>query len=149
MWSPGAVVLPVVGCHGSAGASTVALAVATATGGPVRVVEAAGAGGSGLAGAATAELGPTGTGWVRGRRDLAVLDRLHQGYATPAQVPVPDAYPDPVPGGERGAGPVPVVLDVGWAQRTARRLPHHLPHLRRRHHRRDRAPRRRLPYRPR
>src|SRR5690606_6821821 len=63
-WCP--VAVAVLGCHGSAGASTLALSLATAAGEPVRVVEAAAAGASGLAGAATAELGPTGTGWVRG-----------------------------------------------------------------------------------
>ena len=43
-WNPGVPVLPVLGCHGSAGATTVAAAVATALELPVRVVEASPAG---------------------------------------------------------------------------------------------------------
>ncbi|WP_299520157.1 hypothetical protein [uncultured Serinicoccus sp.] len=109
-WNPGAPVLPVLGCHGSAGATTVAVAVATALELPVRVVEASPAGTSGLTGFATAELGETGTGWVRGHRDLLVLDRLLDGYASPDQIPVPD--PDPQD------GPVLHVLDAGWPMGT-------------------------------
>lgn len=110
---PGAVA--VLGCHGLAGASTLALALATAIRVPARVVEAAGAGRSGLAGAATAELGPTGTGWVRGRRDQVVLDRLAGDHATPAHLPLPDVHPPHTGGcGTDGGQPVPVVLDVGW-----------------------------------
>lgn len=75
VWDPAAPVLPVLGCHGSAGCSTVAVAIATVPADPVRVVEASPAGSSGLTGFPTAELGPTGTGWVRGHRDQVVLDR--------------------------------------------------------------------------
>lgn len=105
-WAHGAPVLPVLGCHGSSGATTVAVAVATALGQPVRVVEASPAGSSGLTGFATAELGETGSGWVRGHRDQLVLDRLLDGYASPDQIPVPD--PDPQD------GPSLHVLDAGW-----------------------------------
>ncbi|MCE0485481.1 hypothetical protein [Ornithinimicrobium sediminis] len=98
--------LSVLGCHGSAGATTVAVAVATVLGQPVRVVETGPDGSSGLAGFATAELGATGTGWVRGRRDQVILDRLQDGYASPDQVPVPD--PDPAEGLSLN------VLDPGW-----------------------------------
>nr|MDQ3382837.1 hypothetical protein [Actinomycetota bacterium] len=105
-WDPGAPVLPVLGCHGSTGCTTVAVAVATALAQPVRVVECSPAGSSGLAGFATAELGATGTGWVRGHRDQVVLDRLEHGYASPDQIPVPD--PDPQ------EGPSLNVLDTGW-----------------------------------
>ncbi|WP_075957344.1 hypothetical protein [Ornithinimicrobium sp. CNJ-824] len=109
-WNPGAPVLPVLGCHGSAGATTVAVAVATALELPVRVVEASPAGTSGLTGFATAELGETGSGWVRGHRDLLVLDRLLDGYASPDQIPAPD--PDPQD------GPVLHVFDAGWPMGT-------------------------------
>lgn len=109
-WTPGAPVLPVLGCHGSAGATTVAVAVATALEVPVRVVEASAAGSSGLTGFATAELGETGSGWVRGHRDLLVLDRLLDEYASPDQIPVPD--PDPQD------GPLLYVLDAGWSMGT-------------------------------
>lgn len=104
VWDPAAPVLPVLGCHGSAGCSTVAVAIATVTADPVRVVEASPAGSSGLTGFPTAELGPTGTGWVRGHRDQVVLDRLEDGYASPDQLPVPD--PD--------GGVALNVLDTGW-----------------------------------
>lgn len=124
-WCP-PVLVPVVGCHGSAGASAVALALATAAERSVRVVDAAGPGRSGLSGAATAELGPTGTGWVRGHREQVVLDRLAEDHPGPGHLPHPGPYPDPKspdpgldvdpgPGaGARGSGQVPVVLDVGW-----------------------------------
>ncbi|WP_131103428.1 hypothetical protein [Ornithinimicrobium sufpigmenti] len=109
-WDPGVPVLPVLGCHGSAGATTVAVAVATALELQVRVVEASPAGSSGLTGFATAELGETGSGWVRGHRDLLVLDRLLDGYASPDQIPVPD----PDPGLDPRAAPQLTVLDAGW-----------------------------------
>ncbi|MGD8202177.1 hypothetical protein ACQE98_16180 [Ornithinimicrobium sp. W1679] len=120
VWCP-PVLVTVLGCHGSAGASALALAVATAAQGPVRVVDAAGPGRSGLSGAATAELGPTGTGWVRGQRDEVVLDRLATDHPGPAHLPPPGPYPhphpyadpEPDPGGS-GTGQVPVVLDLGW-----------------------------------
>lgn len=109
-WNPGVPVLPVLGCHGSAGATTVAAAVATALELPVRVVEASPAGTSGLTGFATAELGETGSGWVRGHRDLLVLDRLREEYASPDQIPVPDLDPAHVPSL--------YVLDTGWPMGT-------------------------------
>ncbi|WP_131104431.1 hypothetical protein [Ornithinimicrobium sufpigmenti] len=117
-WCP-PVLITVLGCHGSAGASTVALAMATAAGRPVRVVDAAGAGSSGLSGAATAELGPVGAGWVRGHRDHVVIDRLVQDHPGPAHLPPPQPYPGPEAGtggtgSLRETGQVPVVLDAGW-----------------------------------
>ncbi|USQ77791.1 hypothetical protein [Ornithinimicrobium cryptoxanthini] len=110
-WLPTAGVLPVLGCHGSAGATTLAVAVATVLARPVRVVEASSAGASGLAGFATAEMGGTGTGWLRGRRDDLVLDRLEDGYASLRDLPLPD--PDPTEG-----SPSLNILDVGWAVET-------------------------------
>lgn len=109
-WTPAAPVLPVLGCHGSAGATTVAVAVGTALELPVRVVEASPAGSSGLTGFATAELGETGSGWVRGHRDQLVLDRLLDGYVSPDQIPVPDL--DPQDGLSLN------VLDAGWQMGT-------------------------------
>ncbi|AXH96013.1 hypothetical protein [Ornithinimicrobium avium] len=109
-WNPGVPVLPVLGCHGSAGATTVAAAVATALELAVRVVEAGPAGTSGLTGFATAELGETGSGWVRGHRDLLVLDRLLDGSASPEEIPVPDQDPHH----ELALN----VLDAGWPTGT-------------------------------
>ena len=67
-------VVAVVGCAGGVGASTVAVALATATGVPARVVECCPSLGSGFAAAANAELGVDG-GWRRGSRGLVLLER--------------------------------------------------------------------------
>lgn len=76
VWRPAEVTVLVAGCHGGAGASTVAVAIATATDGPARVVECADPARSGLAGAATAEFGVTGDGgWAVGTRDQVTLCR--------------------------------------------------------------------------
>jgi hypothetical protein len=76
IWVPssGERVVAVVGCAGGVGASTLSLALATATGVPARVVECCPALGSGFSAAATAELGVRG-GWRRGRRGSVVLER--------------------------------------------------------------------------
>lgn len=67
-------VLPVIGSVGSCGATTLAVALATAAyaqGCRTRVLECAGLTATGLAAASTAELGTVpGTGWIRGVRDL-------------------------------------------------------------------------------
>ena len=86
-WTPGVGerVLPVVGAHSTAGASTLALAIATVAA-PARVVECAPTGRSGLVGAATAELGRR-DGWLRGTRDQVVLERWDD--ENPAKAPIP------------------------------------------------------------
>lgn len=104
LWRPGAPVLPVIGCHGGAGVSTLAAAVATSVAGPTHLVEACAAGTSGLVGYATAELGETGSGWVRGNRDDVVVDRRAGDASTPVDVPVP----------EPADTAVLHVLDPGW-----------------------------------
>lgn len=102
-------VIPVLGCTGSAGATTTALALAAAAPAAkrssVRLIECAPAHASGLAGAATAELGTRPTGWRQGRRDTILLERT----TTPATNPVMV----PVPGPETG-GPDLTLVDVGW-----------------------------------
>lgn len=87
IWTPaqGERVLTVVGAHGTAGASTLALAIATVAA-PARVVEFASTSRSGLVGAATAELGSR-DGWLRGTRDEVVLERW-DGEAT-GRTPTP------------------------------------------------------------
>ena len=74
-WQPqsGERVTVVVGAGGGVGATSVALALATAAA-PCRLVECAAAHDSGLAAAATAELGEE-AGWTRGRRAGVVLLR--------------------------------------------------------------------------
>lgn len=83
--APGERVVAVVGCAGGAGASTVALALATATGVPARVVECCPPLASGFPAAANAELGNEGT-WRRGSRGTVLLERP---TTTDPTVPVP------------------------------------------------------------
>ena len=97
-WMPasGELVVPVVGAAGSCGATTVALALATAVEGRARVVECASASLSGLAAASTAELGADGHGWVHGTRDHVQLDRADGVRTHPDAVPHPSSVDTPV-----------------------------------------------------
>ena len=83
--APGERVVAVVGCAGGVGASTVALALATAAGAPARVVECCPPIASGFPAAANAELGTEGP-WRRGSRGDVLLERPITDDAT---VPVP------------------------------------------------------------
>ena len=87
VWTPAPSerVVVVVGCAGGVGASTVALALATAAGAPARVVECGPPLASGFSAAANAELGTEGP-WRRGSRGDVLLERPITGDAT---VPVP------------------------------------------------------------
>lgn len=104
-WTPasGERVVPVLGGSGSCGATTVALALASAVEGRARVVECASASASGLAAASTAELGADDHGWVHGTRDHVQLDRA-DGVRTHL-----DAVPTPSP----MEAPVVTVVDLG------------------------------------
>lgn len=104
VWDPGHPVLPVLGAHGSAGATTLALALATAALAPARVLEACPVTTSGLIGCATAELGDVG-GWLRGCRDAVVVDRQGGVHTGPGEIPLPAPAPDQVSL---------TVLDPGW-----------------------------------
>lgn len=97
-WTPASdeLVIPVVGAAGSCGATTVALALATAVNGPARVVECASASLSGLAAASTAELGADDHGWVHGTRDHVRLCRADGVRATSDTVPSPSPTDVPV-----------------------------------------------------
>ena len=82
----------VMGCHGGAGASVVALAVALAAGEfgrSVRLLDCASAEGSGLLTAVDAELGAAGSSWRRGRRSGLLIDRVVGRLACAADVPAP------------------------------------------------------------
>jgi len=103
-WTPTQVVLPVVGCLPQAGTSSIALAIATVAGN-ARVIECCTATASGLAAAATAELGTTTTGWTIGRRGQVAIARLTGVHLSVADLPTPD---EP----HLAAGLA--VLDVGW-----------------------------------
>ncbi|WP_109472416.1 hypothetical protein [Ornithinimicrobium cavernae] len=104
-WVPEHPVLPVLGCHGGAGTTTLAVALATASDVPARVVEASSLLATGLAGCATAEFGRSGPGWLRGTRDGVLLEHSSDVLATPADAPVPGAAEDAVSL---------TVLDAGW-----------------------------------
>ena len=83
--APSERVVAVVGCAGGVGASTVALALATAAGVPARVVECCPPLASGFSAAANAELGTYGP-WRRGSRGDVLLERPIAGDAI---LPVP------------------------------------------------------------
>lgn len=100
---PAGPILPVVGVVPQAGASTLALAMATIRGG--RVVECCTATASGLATAVTAEMGVTASGWVIGRREGVHIARTSAIHRCLDEIPVPEDVP---------AGTGTSVLDVGW-----------------------------------
>jgi hypothetical protein len=106
---PGNVVM-VVGCHGGAGASTVALAVAQAvgeSGRSVRLLDCASAERSGLLTAVDAELGVDASGWRLGRRARLPIDRVADVLDSVAEVPAP---------ADESSGLFEVtVVDSGWA----------------------------------
>jgi len=102
---PGERVLPVIGCAGSCGATTISLALAGAAAMPARVVECSTAGASGLAAASTAELGLHESGWTRGTRDGILLERASNVLANLQEVPTPSVPDRPI---------ALTVLDVGW-----------------------------------
>jgi hypothetical protein len=101
--APGEAPILVVGCASGVGASTLALLLAAATASG-RVVECGPASRSGLAGASTAELGPAGDGWLRGRRDDTGIQRRTDNPTGP------DEVPPPLPGQPGRAA----VIDAGW-----------------------------------
>lgn len=96
-WTPGSGerLLAVVGAAGSCGATTVALALASAADGAARVVECCSASQTGLAAASTAELGTPGPGWTRGSRERVLLDRADGVRPDPMSVPTPAPTPNP------------------------------------------------------
>lgn len=87
--APGERVVAVVGCAGGVGASTVALALATAAAVSARLVECCPPLASGFSAAANAELGTEGP-WRRGSRGDVLLERPITGAAT-APVPTESA----------------------------------------------------------
>jgi hypothetical protein len=90
-WTPGPTerVLPVVRCASAYGATTFALALATAANTDTRVVECSSATTSGLAAASTAELGTHPSGWVQGSRGDVLLQRTGVTLASVREVPSP------------------------------------------------------------
>ena len=90
-WLPGSPsqhAVLVLGCIGSAGASTMALALATVAG-DARVVECCSVASSGLVGASSAELGTGPNGWVRGSRGTTLIERRGDRVASSDELPLP------------------------------------------------------------
>lgn len=123
-WRPVERVLPVIGALPQAGATTLALAIATHAA-PARIIECGPPSASGLAGAATAELGTTSSGWTIGRRDKVHLARPSARRGRADALPCPD---------DAAIGTVLSVLDVdgeldlllasgGWMSATVRAAP--------------------------
>jgi hypothetical protein len=108
-WFAAETVIPIIGAGGSVGATTLALALATVSTSPARVVECCSASASGLASASTAELGSTNTGWRRGLRDgvhhRILLERAAERISTAAAVPLPTDPDRPL---------AVTFLDCGW-----------------------------------
>jgi hypothetical protein len=106
-WEPGQgeQVLPVIGCAGSCGASTISLALAGAAAMPARVVECSSVTASGLAAASTAELGLHESGWTRGTRDGVLLERASNVLVSLQEVLMPSVPDRPI---------AMTVLDIGW-----------------------------------
>ena len=102
-------VVMVVGCHGGAGASTLALAVAEAasqSGRSARLIDCASPERSGLTTAVDAELGVDGSGWRQGRRAGLHIDRVCDALASATDVPAPS---------DEWLGQVEVtVVDTAW-----------------------------------
>jgi hypothetical protein len=104
VWNPTEPVLPVLGCAGQTGATTIALALATAAGSS-RVVECCTATASGLSAASTAELGQGQDDWALGRRSQVWLTRTSRVLLEPGEAAPPDPPLESVSL---------TVLDVGW-----------------------------------
>jgi hypothetical protein len=104
--APGEAAILVVGCGGAAGASTVALLLATVAV-HSRVVDCAPKACSGLAGAGTAELGEAGEGWIDASRGEVRIQRRCD------DPDAPELLPAPLPG---QPGMV-TVLDCWWELR--------------------------------
>jgi hypothetical protein len=106
-WAPGNAeqVLPVVACAAASGASTIALALASAAGGSARILECRSGATSGLAAASTAELGLHPSGWGRGMRGDVLLERAGGLLTRIDEVPLPSVPDRPL---------ALTVLDVGW-----------------------------------
>ena len=115
IWVPsnGEQVVPVVGGAAASGASTIALALASALGRSARSLECRGTT-SGLAAASTAELGPHPSGWRRGMRGDVLLERARGLLTRADEVPLPSAPDRPL---------ALTVLDLGWDLRHVLHVP--------------------------
>jgi hypothetical protein len=115
-WAPGKAeqVLPVAGCADTSGASTIALALASAAGRSARILECRSGTTSGLAAASTAELGLHRSGWRRGMRGDVLLERASGLPTSVDEVPLPSVPDRPL---------ALTVLDLGWDLRHVLDIP--------------------------
>jgi hypothetical protein len=115
-WTPGNAeqVLPVVGCAAASGASTIALALASAAVRSARILECRSGATSGLAAASTAELGPHPSGWRRGIRGDVLLERAGGLPTRVDEVSLPSVPDRPL---------ALTVLDLGWDLRHVLHVP--------------------------
>ena len=120
--APAENVVAVIGCHGGAGASTIALGLASAAG-DARVVECCTVAASGLAAASAAELGVTLDGWVQGSRGPVLVERRGDRIESPARCPVPAATTRPVTVLDCGWDVDLLVSDAGWLGKVVREAP--------------------------
>lgn len=122
-WTPvvGERVLLVCGCGGASGATTVALALATASG-RARVVETCGAASSGLGYAADAELGVAEGGWLRGSRDAVVVERRSDSLSSPELLPAPVGSDLPVTVVDSSWELAGLLASSGWLGQLVRRV---------------------------
>lgn len=107
LWQPGQdeIVVPILGCGGSTGSTTLAVAFAEVSGRSARVVECVSITASGLAAAATAELGGFENSWSRGTRDDVLIERVTDVLVAVNEVPHPSTPDRPIDL---------TVLDIGW-----------------------------------
>lgn len=112
-------VVLVCGCGGSAGATTIALALATVAG-RARVVEACGGSASGLAFAASVELGMIDGGWLRGARDEVVVERRADSVTSLDTLPAPSPSDLPVTIVDSSWDIADVLASSGWLGDLAR-----------------------------
>ena len=106
-------VVLVCGCGGSSGATTVALALATAAG-RARVLETCAGNLSGLGYAAESELGMVERQWRRGSRGEVVIDRRADLLGSPQQVPVPASLATPLTVVDSSWDPAGLLESPGW-----------------------------------
>jgi len=123
-WSPAddEQLVAVVGCLGGAGASTVALGIASAAE-DARVVECCTVAASGLAAASSAELGITPDGWVQGSRGPVLVERRAERIESLAQCPAPTVTTKSLTVLDCGWDVDLLVGDSGWLGVTIRSLP--------------------------
>ena len=123
-WNPavGEQVVVVVGCLGGAGASTVALGLAS-VGGQARVVECCTVAASGLAAASAAELGVSPDGWVLGSRGPTLVERRGERIESASHCPPPPASTRWLTFVDCGWAVDLLVGDDGWLGAAIRNVP--------------------------